>query len=140
MLNDYACIILDIFCTSVHFFNTYIKFTSNNKIFIHKDRVLIHLLKIFKIRVFLRESLLCGDFPASLTRYALLNPQFYLLLVFLIYPPNQHQIAISQIIRYPRPYQTHLFIYLSTSKDNDCAIQVIIGSLKNKERHLRRGI
>lgn len=41
MLNDYACIILDIFCTSVHFFNTYIKFTSNNKIFIHKDRVLI---------------------------------------------------------------------------------------------------
>lgn len=88
MLNDYACIILDIFCTSVHFFNTYIKFTSNNKIFIHKDRVLILSIEdIIKIRVFLRESLLCGDFPASLTRYALLNPQFYLLLVLLIYPP-----------------------------------------------------
>lgn len=83
MLNDYACIILDIFCTSVHFFNTYIKFTSNNKIFIHKDRVLILSIE----RVFLRESLLCGDFPASLPRYALLNPQFYLLLVLLIYPP-----------------------------------------------------
>lgn len=41
MLNDYVCIILDIFCISVYFFNMYIKFILNNKIFIYKDCVFI---------------------------------------------------------------------------------------------------
>lgn len=63
MLNDYVCIILDIFCISVYFFNMYIKFILNNKIFIYKDCVFILFIEdIIKICVFFCELFLCGDF------------------------------------------------------------------------------